>query len=43
MHQFDRSILYLCCMLPSVNDCKSHVQKATIVELAIKRFYKLVN
>jgi len=39
MHQFDGSILYLCCMLPSVNDCKSHIQNAITVEPAIKQLF----
>jgi len=30
--------VYLCCMLPKVNDCKSHLQDVTTVELAIKQF-----
>jgi len=31
--------VYLCCMLPSVNDYTSHLQDATTVELAIKQWY----
>jgi len=31
--------IYLCCMLPSVNDYMCHLQDVTTVELAVKQFY----
>jgi len=30
--------IYLCCMLPSLNDYASHLQDVTAVKLAIKQF-----